>query len=144
MDETDSRLVAALRRDARASLSALAAELGLSRATVRSRLKALVDGGTIVGFTVLTRGEAETAPVRGVILIAVEGRGADKITRALTALPAIVAVHTTNGRWDLVAEFGTETLSDLDELLRRIRLIDGVAASETSLYLATKRLTQRR
>ncbi len=143
MDELDARLLAALRRDGRASLSDLAAELGVSRATVRTRLKALVEAGIILGFTAVTRGEAETAPVRGVILIAVEGRGADRVVRALTALPAVTAVHTTNGRWDLVAEFGTDTLSDLDELLRRLRLIDGVAASETSLYLATKRLTGR-
>lgn len=143
MDETDARLLAALRRNARASLSELAAELALSRATVRSRLRGLLDGGVILGFTAVTRGEAEAAPVRGVILIAVEGRGADRVVRALTALPAVVAVHTTNGRWDLVAEFGTDTLSDLDELLSRIRLVDGVAASETSLYLATKRMARR-
>ena len=49
------------------------------------------------------------------------------------------AIHTTNGRWDLIVELGTETLEDLDAALSRIRKLDGVATSETSLLLATRK-----
>ena len=68
----------------------------------------------------------------------------DKIIARLNGLPEVSAIHTTNGAWDLIIELGTDTLSSLDDVLRRIRLIDGISASETNLYLTTKRSTRRR
>ncbi|MFT5000601.1 MAG: DNA-binding Lrp family transcriptional regulator, partial [Planctomycetota bacterium] len=52
MDNEDQKFVAALQKDGRASISALAADLGLSRTTVKSRLDRLTASGDIVGFTV--------------------------------------------------------------------------------------------
>lgn len=141
MDDTDQSLLAALRRDGRASISELSLELGLARATVRSRLEKLKSEGEILGFTVVLKGDAREQQVRGIILVAVEGRGTDRIVNQLGRLPEVQTVHTTNGRWDLIAELGTESLEALDSVLRRIRLIDGIAASETNLYLATKRMS---
>jgi DNA-binding Lrp family transcriptional regulator len=54
-------------------------------------------------------------------------------------LPEVTTIHTTNGRWDLVVEVATDTLESLDAVLRRIRLIDGIAQSVTNLYLASRR-----
>lgn len=62
--------------------------------------------------------------------------------RALGTLPAISEIHTTNGRWDLVVELSTETLTDFNDVLGRVRLIPGIAGSETSLLLATPRSTK--
>ncbi len=142
MDETDQTLLAALRRDGRASISDLSLQLGLARATVRSRLEKLTNEGEILGFTVVLKGDAQEHAVRGIILIAVEGRGTDRIVSQLGRMPEVQTVHTTNGRWDLIAELGTKSLEALDAVLRRIRLIDGIAASETNLYLATKRMSR--
>ncbi len=142
MDDTDHHLLAALRRNGRASISELSAELGLARATVRSRLEKLEAAGEILGFTVVLKADAQQRPVRGIVLIAVEGRGSERIVTQLGRLPEVEAIHTTNGRWDLIAELGTDSLEALDAVLSRIRLIDGIAASETSLYLATKRFTR--
>jgi len=74
VDETDQRLIAALRRDGRASLSDLAAALGVARATARSRIERLVARGEISGFTVLTRTDVTAAPVRGLMMLGIEGR----------------------------------------------------------------------
>jgi DNA-binding Lrp family transcriptional regulator len=76
--------------------------------------------------------------------IAIEGQAAARVIRALGGLPEVSAVHTTNGRWDLVVELGAADLADFDAVLRRIRLIPGVTASETSLLLATPRSTKAR
>lgn len=143
MDDTDARLIAELRRDGRAALSDLADRLGLSRATVRARMERLAAKGEIAGFTVVTRADVTAAPVRGLMLIGIEGRGAERITRALTGLPAVQAVHTTNGRWDLVAEIGTQTLAELDEVIGRIRAMEGVMTSETNLLLTTRKAGRR-
>lgn len=139
MDETDHRLIAALRHDARMSLSDLAVRLDLSRATVRARLGKLRESGEIVGFGVITRDDVMRDPVRGLMMIGVEGRGAERISRQLANMAELRAVHSTNGRWDLIVEIGTSTLQHLDEVLARIRNLDGVVASETSLLLSTRK-----
>ena len=139
MDETDHQLIAALRHDARASLSDLALALGLSRTTVRARLSRLRERGEIVGFSVVTRADVRPDPVRGMMMIGIEGRGAERITRQLAGMPQVRAVHSTNGRWDVIVEIGTETLEDFDTVLARIRRLDGIVASETSLFLRTQK-----
>lgn len=139
MDEADQRLLAELRRDGRAALSDLALRLGVSRATVRSRMERLVAAGEIAGFTVVTRSDATQAPVRGLMMIGIEGRGTEKITARLTGIPAVQAVHSTNGKWDLVAELGAQTLQELDEVLAAIRKLEGVVTSETNLLLTSRR-----
>lgn len=139
MDASDQKLIAALRHNARASLSDLAARLGLSRTTVRARIERLQARGEIVGFTVVLKGDAATDPVRGFMMIGIEGRGTDRILRQLQGLPEVRALHSTNGRWDVIAEIGTDTLETFDAVLARIRRFDGVATSETSLLLATRK-----
>ena len=139
MDKTDERLIAALRHDARASLSDLAQTLGLSRTTVRARIERMQQRGDILGFSVVLREDTLRDPVRGLMMLGIEGRGTDRIVRQLQGLPEVRAVHSTNGRWDLIAELGTETLEALDNALTKIRKFDGVATSETSLLLATKK-----
>lgn len=144
MDTTDQRLVTLLRHDGRRSLSDLAEELGLTRTTVRARLERLRQSGEIVGFTVILRADAVELPVRGIMMIEVEGHAADRVINALNGFPEVSAVHTTNGKWDLIAELGTSDLIAFDQILRRIRLIPGITASETSLLLATPRSVKAR
>jgi DNA-binding Lrp family transcriptional regulator len=142
VDELDERLITLLRHDGRRSVSDLATDLGVSRATARMRLDRLERSGQIVGYTVILRASSVDQPVRGIMMIGIEGQVTDKVIRALSGLAEVSAIHTTNGRWDLIVELGTPTLADLDAVLRRIRLIPGVANSETSLLLATPRSTK--
>jgi DNA-binding Lrp family transcriptional regulator len=146
MDNLDEKLVAALRRDGRAGVSKLAVELGVSRATIRTRMQALEDRGDVLGYSVVLKSDLGHAPVRGLMMIAIEGRGSERVIRQMAALPSIDALHTTNGKWDLIAEISAESLEGLDQILRQIRLFDGVMTSETNLLLATRkaaRVTQR-
>ena len=144
MDDLDPGLIAELLRDGRASISELADRLQVSRATVRLRLERLKAAGEIAGFIVLTRADISEAPVRGLMMIGIEGRGGDRITARRTGLPAVMAVHSTNGKWDLIVELATESLAELDEVIRRIRNMEGVMTSETNLLLSTRRATSRR
>lgn len=139
MDDTDRRLVSALRHDGRASVSDLALLLNLSRATVRARLDRLRESGEVIGYTVVLKDDVARDPVRALMMIGIEGRGTDRVLRQLSGLPQVRAVHSTNGRWDVIAELGTETLEALDTVLSRIRKFDGVTQSETSLLLSTRK-----
>jgi DNA-binding Lrp family transcriptional regulator len=135
----DVRLIAALRRDGRRSVSDLADDLGVSRATVRARMTRLIEAGQIVGFTVQLRADLQEAAIRAITLIEVEGKHSDQVIQKLSGIPEVTAIHATNGRWDLVAELGTPDLPSFDETLRRIRLIEGIAATETNLLLSTRK-----
>lgn len=139
LDDLDLKLISALRRDGRASISELAGRLKVARATVRSRIERLVASGEIAGFTVLTKADVTAAPVRALTLICIEGRGTERIVAHLQGMPAVQAVHSTNGRWDLIIELATETLQELDDVLVRIRRFEGITSSETNLYLSSRR-----
>ncbi len=139
MDDLDSKLLNALHRDARASLSELAQILGVTRTTVRSRLHRLKQSGEIVGFTVLTRRDVAQSPVRGLMMLEIEGRGTERTMARIAAMRQVRAVHTTNGSWDLIAEIGAETLAELDEVLFQIRRMEGITRSETNLLLSTRK-----
>jgi len=144
IDALDQRLVTLLRHDARRSVTELAATLGVGRATVRARIERLEAAGEILGYTVILRADALDLPVRGVMLIEIEGHAADRVIRALGGFAEVSTIHTTNGRWDLIIELAAASLSDFDAVLRRIRLIAGITNSETNLLLATARSTRAR
>jgi DNA-binding Lrp family transcriptional regulator len=140
MDDVDLRLIALLRENARRLDRGLAAALGVSRGTVQNRIDRLVERRVLLGFTVRTAPEADPRRVRAVMMIAVEGERADAILKTLRGYPEVRALHTTNGRWDIVAELGTDTLEEFDDALRRVRTIKGISSSETSLLLSTHKL----
>ena len=144
MNDLDIMLISELRRDGRASVSELAHRLDVSRATVRTRMERLRESGEIAGFSVLTRSDVSEAPVRGLMMIGIEGRGGERITAKLTGMPAVVAVHSTNGKWDMIVEVATDSLVQLDDVIGRIRNLDGVMTSETNLILSTRRASGRR
>ncbi|OYV85388.1 MAG: AsnC family transcriptional regulator [Acidiphilium sp. 21-68-69] len=107
-------------------------------------MERLEKSGVIIGYTVVLRADTVAAPVRGIMLIEVEGRAADQVVRALSGFPEVIEVHTTNGKWDLIVELAAPSLADLDAILRRIRLIPGITGSETNLLLATPRSARAR
>ena len=139
MDELDNHLIAALKRNGRASLSELASLLNVTRSTVRVRLDRLVQGGEIAGFTILTRSDVRPDAVRGLMMLEIAGRGAENIMKQLQRMSQVQAVHSTNGTWDLIAEIGSISLEKFEQVLFTIRRMDGVTRSETNLLLSTRR-----
>lgn len=139
MDDLDQAIIAALRHDARMSHSDLSAALGVTRATIRARIDRMEARGDILGYAVVLKEDRLTDPVRGLMMIGIEGRGAGRIMRQLTGLSEVRAVWSTNGRWDLIAEIGTQSLESFDAVLDRIRKLDGVSTSETSLLLSARK-----
>lgn len=137
MDELDRALLARLRINAREPVAALAKALKTSRGTVQNRIARMVARGIIQGFTVRTRPELEANRVRAVMCIAIEGERSGKVTKALRGFPEVERIHTTNGRWDLVVDLETDTLATFSTTLDQIRMIEGIASTETSILLAT-------
>jgi DNA-binding Lrp family transcriptional regulator len=138
MDALDRQLIAILRVDGRIPVAALAKRLGVARGTVQNRMARLEADNVIAGYTVrLAIREEGRQRIRGLMMIAVEGNRADAVRRALRGDPAITQLHTTNGRWDFVAEVHADDLPAFDRVLARVRLLDGIANTETNLLLST-------
>ena len=139
MDKMDAQLIRLLRRNARASLSELAADLGVQRNTVRARLAKLTEAGEIAGFTVQTKADVQEHPVRGFMMLEIAGLQSERAAAALLKRPEVQAVHSTNGKWDYIAEIGAENLEDFDAALTAIRRTEAIGRTETSILLSTRR-----
>jgi len=137
MDDTDRHLISLLRDNARLSVATLAKKLAVSRGTVQNRIDRLIRQGSIEGFTIMAK--SDSGAIRAIMMIGIEGERSDRIRDELKRFPEIKAVHTTNGRWDMVVEMATENLEGFDRVLHRIRQIAGISASETSLLLSSYR-----
>jgi len=139
IDDLDRELIGLLRVDSRKPAATLAKALKVSRGTIQNRIERLVRDGVIQGFTIKTRPD-DPNRVRAVMTIAIEGERSQAVVKVLKGFPEVSAVHTTNGRWDLVAELDVETLAGFSHALDRIRQIEGIASTETSILLATQKL----
>lgn len=137
LTSTDRKLLLILKRDARASITTLAGQLGVSRSTVQMSLERLVSSNTIQRFTVDVDSAAGIELIRAVMTVEVQGNLTSSVVKSLKDIPEIVSLYSTNGAWDLVAQIETTSLSDFDGLLRRTREIRGILNTETSILLKT-------
>ncbi len=99
----------------------------------------MLKSGVIGGFTIVVRDPSQRNHVRAVMLIAVEGKGVERVMRRMHGFPEVRRLHSTNGRWDIIAEVVTDTLATFDGLLNRVRAIDGIAATETNILLSSSK-----
>jgi DNA-binding Lrp family transcriptional regulator len=141
MDTLDLQLIALLRQDARAAVATLAHRLGVSRGTVSNRITRLEDQGVITGYTVRLRPDTEPNQITAWMSITVEGNQTRTVIQSLLGEPGVASLHDTNGRWDLLAELRAAHLNELAEVLERVRLIKGIASTETSIHLQTYKLS---
>lgn len=137
MDDLDRQLVGLLRGNARLPAATIARTLRVARGTVQNRIARLEQEGVIAGYTVRLAAPDGDRRITALMLIAVDGNNVEKVLRSLRGDASVSTLHTTNGRWDIIAELRADTLEEFDRVLSRIRRIEGVANSETSLLLST-------
>lgn len=140
IDKTDQALISLLRQNARESVANLASKLGVSRGTVTNRMERLEREGLIVGYSVRLRPDVQTEVLRAWMSIEIVGNDTRRVMASLLGEPGVAALHSTNGRWDLLAELQVVSLEELSRVLERIRLIKGISNSETSIHLETFRV----
>jgi DNA-binding Lrp family transcriptional regulator len=91
----------------------------------------------LLGFTARVREDYAVNQIRAIMMIEVSGRNTTQVINKLRGLPELTALHTTSGKWDLIAEVLVESLSEFDSVLRQVRLVDGVLNSETNILLTS-------
>ena len=138
MDDIDSRLIDALREDARAPTAALARALGLSRTTVQSRLERLERQGVIAGYTVRLSDAHERGQIHAYVMMTISHKQAAAVTAAIRRLPAVRTLQSVSGPFDLIAGAVSPTVADMDALIDALGALDGVERTTSSIVLSTK------
>jgi Lrp/AsnC family transcriptional regulator for asnA, asnC and gidA len=132
LDEVDRQIIEALQDDGRASFRGIAAQAGVSEATVRARYGLLRDDGVISILAVtnpLALGFEQA-------LVGVRTTGnPDEIAEEVVTWPETDYVVVTAGQFDLIVEVVSRTRRQLIDLTNRLRGLDGVFAIETFVYL---------
>lgn len=138
MDDTDKKLIAMLRENARAPTAVLARRLGLSRTTVQARLERLERGGTIAGYGVRISDDVERGLIRAHVLITLLPKVTPRIEQELRAIPEVRTLHSVSGSFDMIAIVEAGSIGEMDRLIDRIGTLDGVERTLSSIILSTR------
>jgi DNA-binding Lrp family transcriptional regulator len=138
LDDTDRRLLALLRDNARAPIAELARKLGLSRTTVQSRIERLERAKIIVGYSVRLSETQERGAVHAYIMVTVKPKQAARVETAIRRMTQIRVLQAVSGAFDMMALAVTDSITDMDELIDAIGGLDGVERTHSSIVLSTK------
>jgi DNA-binding Lrp family transcriptional regulator len=138
MRDSDSRLVALLKANAREPVASLARKLNLARSTVQERIARLERERVIKGYTVLLSEESEARRLRAVVMIAADPRQGDRIGAELKRMPEVRALSAVSGAYDMMAIVEADNPARMDAVLDRIGKAAGVARTVSSIILSEK------
>lgn len=138
LDPTDRQLIDLLRANSRASTSALARELGVSRSTVQDRISRLERRKIIGGYTIRLESSFEQRLISAHVMIQISPKHGPQIERALAAMPAVKTLQTVSGIYDLVTAVEAVSTEEMDTVLDAIGALEGVEKTTSSIVLTTK------
>lgn len=138
MDDTDRHLLSLLQANARAPAAELARKLKVARTTVVARIARLERVGVIGGYGVRLGQQLEQAAVRAYCGLSVAPKSATAVIQALERLPEVEELSAVSGQYDYMLALRCETNEQLDALLDRIGLIEGIQHTHTSVVLSRK------
>ncbi|WP_343910842.1 Lrp/AsnC family transcriptional regulator [Nocardioides aquiterrae] len=140
LDEVSKAIIEQLQQDGRRSYAAIGKVVGLSEAAVRQRVQRLIESGVMQVVAVtdpLELGFARQA------MVGIRVSGAlEPVADQIAELEEVDYVVVTAGSYDLLVEVVCESDEHLLELISgRIRAIEGVAGTETFMYLRLRKQT---
>jgi Lrp/AsnC family transcriptional regulator for asnA, asnC and gidA len=135
LDQIDCHMIELLQKDGRISNTDIAKEIGLSEATVRTRLNRLIQD-EFIQIVAVSNPIKLGFKIVGNIRIHVEIKKMDKIVKELKKLKPLWFIVQTTGGTGIDTEFVVKSLDELNELIfEKINKIDGVVRTETTLFL---------
>jgi Transcriptional regulators len=133
LDKLDQGIVDRLARDARISNRAIAADLGVTEGTIRTRIKRLQNEG-LIQFTVVTDFRMAGSPNLCMMGIDADPSHVSDLARSLSEIPEITCVIVLLGRFSLLVMGLFTNLEQLNDLVtERIRSLPGVQRIDTSI-----------
>ncbi|WP_202842289.1 Lrp/AsnC ligand binding domain-containing protein [Luteimonas saliphila] len=133
MDAIDRRLLELLREDASRPLKTLAAEVGLSRSSVRDRIVRMQAQGVIRRYTIET--PAQDGALSAICMLRLLRTPDMRVVESVTAMPEVVRCDALSGEIDLLVEVAAADAAALNETRDRIAALPGVVEVTTSVVL---------
>jgi DNA-binding Lrp family transcriptional regulator len=130
MDALDERIIAILRKDGRTPFVKIGKHLGMTEGAVRARVKKLTKERVIERFTVEVKDST-----RAVVLVATaQAIPTSKISQMIKEIGAD-RVYEVSGNYDIICFVQAKSIDELNSTIERIRAIDGVVDTSTSMVL---------
>lgn len=139
MDTLDRRIIAALRENGRATYADLGRQVGLSASAVHERVGKLEATGVITGYHAVVDPSAVGLGVTALIGIHPTDIADDEdVAVALAGLSEVESCYRVAGDESFVVKVRVATVDELEHTLGRLRRIDGIARTRTTLVLSTR------
>lgn len=138
MRDTDTKLIALLRANAREPTASLARKLGLARSTVQERIARLEREGVIKGYTARLSEETEGRRLRAIVMMTADAKQADRVAAELKRMTEVRSLSAVSGAYDMIAMVEADTPARMDAALDRIGKATGVARTVSSIILSEK------
>jgi len=139
INEAEQRLINLLKQDVRASISDLARQLNISRATVQARINKLEKAGVIKGYSLELGKDYLQSFITAHVLIAVQQKLSSKVSAELLRIEQVSEIHAISGDYDVIAVIKAKNTEMLSRVLDDIAMLSGVERTNSSVILETKK-----
>jgi Lrp/AsnC family leucine-responsive transcriptional regulator len=137
-DATDRAILELLQENCKQPLSAIGEKVGLKAPSVVERIHKLEEAGVIIGYSAQLDARRLGNDVTVFIGVGTDHpRALGQLERELTAIDDVLECHHVTGAHTLMLKAKTRNTESLEGLIDRIRSLDGVANTETSVVLST-------
>lgn len=122
IDETDRRILRALRSNGRISNTQLAEQVGLSASPCWNRVRHLEQTGVIEGYTVLLNQKLLGLPEIVMIEVTLDRHDDETFARfgeALAQMPEVMEAYLLTGEYDYLIKVAVQGTEGYEEFLRR-------------------------
>jgi Lrp/AsnC family leucine-responsive transcriptional regulator len=139
VDALDRRIIAELRLNGRATYAELGRQVGLSASAVHERVGKLESSGVITGYHAAV--DPSTIGLGVTALVGIQPSDTavdDDVATALGSLPEVESCYAVAGDEAFVVKVRVPTVDELERTLSRLRRIDGVARTRTTVVLSTR------
>ena len=144
IDDTDRKIMTLLQDDARQSNAAIARIIGVSEATIRRRIKIMVEDG-VVAIRAVPNPQKFGLTTAAMIGIDVQPDMLESVGEALTARDEVGFLGVSTGRYDLLAWTLVKNLDEMRAFLEQfLAKVPGVRKTETLILLDVKKRTMGR
>jgi DNA-binding Lrp family transcriptional regulator len=134
LDEVDGRVIAELRRDGRASVSAVAQATGISRANAYARVNKLVESRVITGFGARIDPVLAGQHSSAYVTLTIEQASWQDLRDRLALIPEVVHIALVGGDFDVMLLVRARDNCDLRRVvLEELQAIPAVRATRTAL-----------
>ncbi|MGH2698777.1 MAG: Lrp/AsnC family transcriptional regulator [Actinomycetota bacterium] len=142
LDRIDRHILSLLRQDGRMSHAAIAKQVGLSGPAVHERVRKLEQCGVIAGYTAVIDPDAIGLPHVAFCQVSLADGSEFALDEPIVARiceePGVLEFHRIAGQDCYLVKIRTSTSKELEQVLRRIRSIHGVARTRTTIVLSTE------